>query len=99
MVGMQSERNRWPGCGYDGSSIPDRNTESIDPRYGSDQDFLRLWVCVPCGRGFAEQDFAQGPVKVILGVRVLAEDIQRRSANRRKTVRISRWDVPRTIMA
>src|ERR1700733_14297542 len=51
------------------------------------------------GRGFAEQDFAQGPVKAIL----LGYEFWQRTFNGDpqiigKTVRISRWDVPPTII-
>jgi putative ABC transport system permease protein len=51
------------------------------------------------GRGFAAQDFAQGPVKVIL----LGYEFWQRTFNGDpqiigKTVRISRWDVPPTII-
>jgi putative ABC transport system permease protein len=64
------------------------------------RDYLRVMGLRPTmGRGFAEQDFAQGPVKVIL----LGYEFWQRTFNGDpqiigKTVRISRWDVPPTII-
>jgi putative ABC transport system permease protein len=64
------------------------------------KDYLRMMGLRPVlGRGFAEQDFAQGPVKVIL----LGYEFWQRTFNGDpqiigKTVRISRWDVPPTII-
>jgi putative ABC transport system permease protein len=64
------------------------------------KDYLQLMGLRPVmGRGFAEQDFAQGPVKVIL----LGYEFWQRTFNGDpqiigKTVRISRLDVPPTII-
>src|SRR6202167_3270010 len=64
------------------------------------KDYLQLMGLRPIvGRGFAEQDFAQGPTKVIL----LGYEFWQRTFNGDpqiigKTVRISRWDVPPTII-
>ena len=64
------------------------------------RNYLQLMGLRPVvGRGFAEQDFAQGPVKVIL----LGYEFWQRTFNGDpqiigKTVRISRWDVPPTII-
>src|SRR5271156_5360150 len=64
------------------------------------RDYLRLMGLRPVlGRGFAGQDFAQGPVKVIL----LGYEFWQRTFNGDpqiigKTVRISRWDVPPTVI-
>jgi putative ABC transport system permease protein len=64
------------------------------------KDYLRMMGLRPeLGRGFAEQDFSQGPVKVIL----LGYEFWQRAFNGDpqiigKTVRISRWDVPPTII-
>ena len=64
------------------------------------RDYLPMMGLRPVlGRGFAEQDFAQGPVKVIL----LGYEFWQRTFNGDpqiigKTVRISRWDVPPTII-
>ncbi len=64
------------------------------------RDYLQLMGLRPVvGRGFGEQDFAQGPVKVIL----LGYEFWQRTFNGDpqiigKTVRISRWDVPPTII-
>jgi putative ABC transport system permease protein len=64
------------------------------------RDYLKLMGLRPVvGRGFAEQDFAQGPVKAIL----LGYEFWQRTFNGDpqiigKTVRISRWDVPPTII-
>ena len=64
------------------------------------RDYLQLMGLRPVvGRGFAEQDFTQGPVKVIL----LGYEFWQRTFNGDpqiigKTVRISRWDVPPTII-
>src|SRR5271156_5955943 len=64
------------------------------------KDYLPIAGLRPVvGRGFAEQDFAQGPVKVIL----LGYDLWQRTFNGDpqiigKTVRISRWDVPPTVI-
>jgi putative ABC transport system permease protein len=64
------------------------------------KDYLRVMGLQPVmGRGFEEQDFAQGPVKVIL----LGYEFWQRTFNGDpqiigKTVRISRWDVPPTIV-
>ena len=64
------------------------------------KDYLQLMGLRPVvGRGFADQDFAQGPVKVIL----LGYEFWQRTFNGDpqiigKTVRISRWDVPPTII-
>jgi putative ABC transport system permease protein len=64
------------------------------------RDYLRLMGLRPVlGRGFAEQDFVQGPVKVIL----LGYEFWQRTFNGDpqiigKTIRISRWDVPPTII-
>ena len=64
------------------------------------KDYLQIMGLRPVvGRGFAEQDFAQGPVKVIL----LGYEFWQRTFNGDpqiigKTVRISRWDVPPTII-
>src|SRR5580658_5209743 len=67
---------------------------------GVSKDYLQLTGLRPVvGRGFTEQDFAQGPVKVIL----LGYEFWQRTFNGDpqiigKTVRISRWDVPPTII-
>ncbi len=64
------------------------------------RDYQRIMGLHPLlGRGFAEQDFAQGPIKVIL----LGYEFWQRTFNGDpqiigKTVRISRWDVPPTII-
>jgi putative ABC transport system permease protein len=64
------------------------------------KDYLQITGLRPVlGRGFAEQDFVQGPVKVIL----LGYDLWQRTFNGDpqiigKTVRISRWDVPPTVI-
>jgi putative ABC transport system permease protein len=64
------------------------------------KDYLRVMGLQPVlGRGFEEQDFALGPVKVIL----LGYEFWQRTFNGDpqiigKTVRISRWDVPPTII-
>jgi putative ABC transport system permease protein len=64
------------------------------------RDYLQIMGLRPVlGRGFAEQDFGQGPVKVIL----LGYEFWQRTFNGDpqiigKTVRISRWDVPPTII-
>src|SRR3984893_12938640 len=64
------------------------------------KDYLRVMGLRPVlGRGFEEQDFAVGPVKAIL----LGYEFWQRTFNGDpqiigKTVRISRWDVPPTII-
>jgi putative ABC transport system permease protein len=64
------------------------------------KDYLQTMGLRPVlGRGFAEKDFAQGPVRVIL----LGYEFWQRTFNGDpqiigKTVRISRWDVPPTII-
>ncbi len=64
------------------------------------KDYLQMMGLRPMiGRGFAEQDFGQGPVKVIL----LGYEFWQRTFNGDpqiigKTVRISRWDVPPTVI-
>src|SRR5271170_6495216 len=64
------------------------------------KDYLQIMGLRPVlGRGFDPQDFAQGPVKVIL----LGYELWQRTFNGDpqiigKTVRISRWDVPPTII-
>src|SRR5580658_253094 len=64
------------------------------------KDYLQIMGLRPVvGRGFAEQDFAQGPVKVIL----LGYELWQRTFNGDpqiigKTVRISRWDVPPAVI-
>jgi putative ABC transport system permease protein len=64
------------------------------------RNYLQMMGLRPVmGRGFAEQDFSQGPVKVIL----LGYEFWQRTFNGDpqiigKTVRISRWDVPPTII-
>ena len=64
------------------------------------RDYLQMMGLRPVlGRGFADQDFAQGPVKVIL----LGYEFWRRTFNGDpqiigKTVRISRWEVPPEII-
>jgi putative ABC transport system permease protein len=64
------------------------------------RDYLQMMGLRPVlGRGFADQDFAQGPVKVIL----LGYEFWRRTFNGDpqiigKTVRISRWGVPPEII-
>jgi putative ABC transport system permease protein len=64
------------------------------------KDYLQLMGLRPVvGRGFAEKDFAQGPVRVIL----LGYEFWQRTFNGDpqiigKTVRISRWDVPPTVI-
>jgi putative ABC transport system permease protein len=64
------------------------------------KDYLQTMGLRPVlGRGFAEQDFAQGPVKVIL----LGYEFWQRTFNGDpkiigQTVRISRWDVPPTVI-
>jgi putative ABC transport system permease protein len=64
------------------------------------KDYLQIMGLRPVvGRGFTEQDFGQGPVKVIL----LGYEFWQRTFNGDpqiigKTVRISRWDVPPTII-
>jgi putative ABC transport system permease protein len=64
------------------------------------KDYLRVTGLQPVlGRGFEEQDFATGPVKAIL----LGYEFWRRTFNGDpqilgKTVRISRWDVPPTVI-
>src|SRR5882757_4064591 len=64
------------------------------------KDYLQIMGLRPVvGRGFDEHDFAQGPVKVIL----LGYEFWQRTFNGDpqiigKTVRISRWDVPPTII-
>lgn len=64
------------------------------------KDYLRVMGLQPVvGRGFEEQDFALGPVKVIL----LGYEFWQRTFNGDpqiigKTIRISRWDVPPTII-
>ncbi len=64
------------------------------------KDYLQIMGLHPVlGRSFAEQDFGQGPVKVIL----LGYEFWQRTFNGDpqiigKTVRISRWDVPPTII-
>ncbi len=64
------------------------------------KDYLQVMGLRPVmGRGFEEQDFGQGPVKAIL----LGYEFWQRTFNgdpqiMGKTVRISRWDVPPTII-
>jgi putative ABC transport system permease protein len=64
------------------------------------KDYLRVMgLQAMVGRGFEEQDFAQGPVKAIL----LGYEFWQRTFNGDpkiigKTVRISRWDVPPTVI-
>src|SRR5229473_4992929 len=64
------------------------------------KDYLQIMGLRPVvGRGFAEQDFAQGPVRVVL----LGYEFWQRTFNGDpqiigKTVRISRWDVPPTVV-
>ncbi len=64
------------------------------------KDYLHLMGLRPVlGRGFADQDFAQGPVRLIL----LGYEFWRRTFNGDpqiigKTIRISRWDVPPTVI-
>jgi putative ABC transport system permease protein len=64
------------------------------------KDYLRVMGLQPVvGRGFEKQDFALGPVKVIL----LGNEFWQRTFNGDpqiigKTVRISRWDVPPTVI-
>jgi putative ABC transport system permease protein len=64
------------------------------------KDYLRVMGLRPVlGRGFEEQDFAVGPVKAIL----LGYEFWQRTFNGDpqiigKTVRISRWDVPPTVI-
>ena len=64
------------------------------------KDYLRVMGLQPVvGRGFEEQDFGLGPVKVIL----LGYEFWQRTFNGDpqivgKTVRISRWDVPPIII-
>jgi putative ABC transport system permease protein len=64
------------------------------------KDYLQTMGLRPVvGRGFAAQDFAQGPVKVIL----LGYEFWQRTFNGDpkiigQTVRISRWDVPPTVI-
>jgi putative ABC transport system permease protein len=64
------------------------------------RDYLHLMGLRPLlGRGFTEQDFSLGPAKVIL----IGYDLWQRTFNGDpqiigKTVRISRWDIPPTII-
>jgi putative ABC transport system permease protein len=64
------------------------------------KEYLPLMGLKPAvGRGFEEADFGQGPVKVIL----LGYELWQRAFNGDpqiigKTVRISRWDVPPTVI-
>jgi putative ABC transport system permease protein len=64
------------------------------------RDYLQMMGLRPVvGRGFADQDFTQGPVKVIL----LGYEFWQGTFNGDpqiigKTVRISRWDVPPTVI-
>ena len=64
------------------------------------KDYLRVMGLQPAvGRGFENQDFGQGPVRVIL----LGYEFWKRTFNGDpqiigKTVRISRWDVPPTVV-
>ena len=64
------------------------------------KDYLRVMGLQPVvGRGFEDQDFGQGPVRVIL----LGYEFWQRTFNGDpqiigKTVRISRWDVPPTVI-
>jgi putative ABC transport system permease protein len=64
------------------------------------KDYLRVVGLQPVvGRGFEEQDFGQGPVKAIL----LGYEFWQRTFNGDpqiigKTVHISRWDVPPTVI-
>jgi putative ABC transport system permease protein len=64
------------------------------------KDYLALMGLRPVlGRGFTEQDFSLGPAKVIL----IGYDLWQRTFNGDpqiigKTVRISRWDVPPTVI-
>jgi putative ABC transport system permease protein len=64
------------------------------------KDYLRVMGLQPVvGRGFEDQDFGQGPVRVIL----LGYEFWQRTFNGDpqiigKTVRISRWDVPPTVV-
>jgi putative ABC transport system permease protein len=64
------------------------------------RDYQQIMGLRPAlGRGFAAQDFAQGPVKVIL----LGYEFWQRTFNGDrqiigKTVRISRWDLPPTVI-
>ena len=64
------------------------------------RDYLRVMGLQPAmGRGFEEQDFTVGPAKVML----LGYEFWQRTFNGDpqiigKTVRISRWDVPPTII-
>src|SRR3989442_1691339 len=64
------------------------------------KEYLHLMGLKPAvGRGFEEADFGQGPVKVIL----LGYELWQRAFNGDpqiigKTVRISRWDVPPTVI-
>ncbi len=64
------------------------------------RDYLQIMGLRPVvGRGFADQDFGQGPTRVIL----LGYEFWQRTFNGDpqiigKTVRISRWDVPPTII-
>ena len=64
------------------------------------KDYLRVMGLRPvAGRGFEDSDFGQGPVRTIL---LGYEFWQRAFAGDRqiigKTVRISRWDVPPTVI-
>jgi putative ABC transport system permease protein len=64
------------------------------------RDYLQLMGLRPVlGRGFTEQDFSLGPAKVIL----IGYDLWQKTFNGDpqiigKTVRISRWDIPPTII-
>jgi len=64
------------------------------------KDYLRVMGLHPVvGRGFEDQDFGQGPVRVIL----LGYEFWLRTFNGDRqiigeTVRISRWDVPPTVV-
>src|ERR1700729_250575 len=99
----QKEAKSFAGfAGYDWQFnflIRNDGSQSIQGMFVT-KDYLRMMGLRPVlGRGLAEQDFVQGPVKVIL----LGYEFWQRTFNGDpqiigKTVRISRWDVPPTII-
>ncbi len=64
------------------------------------KDYLRVMGLRPVvGRGFEDSDFAQGPVKaIVLGYEFWQRAFGGDKEIVGKTVRISRWDVPPTVV-
>src|ERR1700683_1811416 len=79
--------------------IRNDGSQSIQGMEGT-KEYLRVVGLQPVlGRGFEEQDFALGPVKaILLGYEFWQRTFQSDPQIIGKTVRISRWDVPPTII-